>query len=121
MRTRGNTQDDYILRLIQQAANALRVLRHRLMGTSDSPEGIRAGAEAAIGALLGTRATLIEKLDAASAAQLVGHPEHVTLWADLIDVEADALDRLDDPTGAAKRRQRARELRSATDSIWGPL
>ena len=120
MRSRGSTQDDYIIRMIQQAADALRLLRHRLMGTAYTPEGIRAAADAAIGALLGTRASMLERLDASSAAKLVGHPDHVDLWADLVEVEAQALEKGGDSAAAELRRRRAAELRSAVLAIWGP-
>ena len=120
MRSRDGTQEDYLIRMIKQAADALRLLRHRLMGTADTAEGVQAGAVAAIGALLGPRASLIEKLDAHSAAQLVGHPDMVDLWADLLDVEADAVARGGDEAGAVALRKRSRELRDATVSIWGP-
>jgi hypothetical protein len=120
MRSRDSTQDDYILRMIRQAADALRLLRHRLMGTSESPEGIRAGAEAAINMLLGPRAPMIERLDAASAARLVGHPDEVDLWADLMEVEADALERGGDAATAEQRRRRVFDLRAAVIAAWGP-
>ncbi|MEO7454881.1 MAG: hypothetical protein ABIY52_01370 [Gemmatimonadaceae bacterium] len=120
MRSRGNTEEDYLLRVIKQAADAIRLLRHRLMGTTSSIDGVRAGAATAIGALLGPRASLIDKLDASSAAQLVGHPDTVDLWADLLEVDAEAAERDGDVSGAALERQRVRELRAAVIAIWGP-
>ena len=120
MRSRDGTQEDYLIRLIKQAADALRLLRHRLMGTANTAEGVRAGAEAAIGALLGPRASLIEKLDATSAAQLVGHPDLVDLWAALLEVEGEAASRSGDEAGAAALRHRMLALRDAASSIWGP-
>ena len=120
MRPSGTTQEDYLLRIIKQAADALRLLRHRLMGTAESVEGVQAGAEAAIGALLGPRATLIEKLDATSAAQLVGHPDTVDLWADLLEVEAQAFERGGDMESAAHMNKRVAELRAAVIALWGP-
>ena len=120
MRSRDGEQEDYLIRMIKQAADALRLLRHRLMGTANTAEGVQAGAEAAIGALLGPRASLIEKLDATSAAQLVGHPDMVDLWADLLEVEADAVSRGGDEATSVALRKRSRELRDATNTIWGP-
>ncbi len=120
MRSRDGEQEDYLIRMIKQAADALRLLRHRLMGTANTAEGVRAGAEAAIGALLGPRASLIEKLDATSAVQLVGHPDLVDLWAALLEVEADAASREGDDAGTLALRKRVGELRDATVSIWGP-
>lgn len=118
MRPRSTNQEDYLLRLIKEAAAALRLLRHRLAGTTDAPESIREQAAQAIAMLLGGRASLLERLDARSAAHLVGHPEHVALWAGLLDVEADAARRSGDSGAAAGLHARATALRAAAAALW---
>ena len=119
MRPRGNTQEDYLLRMIRQAAELLRQLRRRLLGGEVSAETIRHDAAAAIDLLLGGQAPVLGMLDANSAARLVGHPAIVELWCSLLDVEADAAEASGDPAFAARHRARAVALREAARSIWG--
>ena len=120
MRPRGNTQEDYLLRMIRQAAELLRQLRRRLLGGEESVETIRQDAAAAIDLLLGGQAPVLGMLDATSAVRLVGHPAIVELWCSLHDVEADAAEASGDPAFAARRRARAVALRDAAHSLWGP-
>jgi len=123
MRPRGNTQEDYLLRMIRQAAEILRQLKHRLLGGESSPESIRRDAAAAIDLLLGSQAPVLAMLDPASAVQLVGHPALVELWCSLLDVEADATEANSDTSGdatfAVRRRARAVALRDAARTLWG--
>jgi hypothetical protein len=119
VRPRGNTQEDYLLRIIRQAAELLRQLRRRLLGGETSAESIRQDAAAAIDLLLGAQATVLGMLDAISAARLVGHPAVVELWCALLDVEADAADAMSDPASAVRRRARAIGLRNAARMLWG--
>jgi len=120
MRPRGNTQEDYLLRMIRQAAELLRQLRRRLLGGEVSAETIRHDAAAAIDLLLGAQAPVLGMLDANSAARLVGHPAVVELWCSLLGVEADAAEAGGDPAFAARHRARAVALREAARNIWGP-
>ena len=119
MRPRGNTQEDYLLRMIRQAAELLRQLRRRLLGGEQSAESIRQDAAAAIDLLLGGQATVLGVLDPASAVQLVGHPALVELWTALLDVEADAAEASGDAAMALRRRARAEALRGAARGVWG--
>jgi hypothetical protein len=116
---RGNTQEDYLLRIIRQAAELLRQLRRRLLGGETSAESIRRDAAAAIDLLLGAQAPVLGMLDAVSAAQLVGHPAIVELWCALLDVEADAADASGDLGSAVRCRARALALRDAARTLWG--
>lgn len=118
MRPRGNTQEDYLLRMIRQAAEILRQLKHRLLGGEASAETIRRDAAAAIDLLLGSQAPVLAMLDPASAVRLVGHPALVELWASLLDVEADAAESSGDATFAARRRARIAALRAAARDVW---
>jgi hypothetical protein len=119
MRPRGNTQEDYLLRIIRQAAELLRQLRRRLLGGEVSAETIRQDAATAIDLLLGSQATVLGVLDPASAVQLVGHAALVELWTALLDVEADAAEASGDAGMGARRRARAEALRGAARRVWG--
>ena len=118
MRPRGNTQEDYLLRIIRQAGEALRRLRHRLTGGADTPEIVRMDAVAATDALLGSQATVLGLLDAASAVRMVGHPAIVDVWVALLEVEAGASDAMGDSASGSRRRARA-SAREAASAIWG--
>lgn len=118
MRPRGNSQEDYLLRIIRQAGEMLRQLRRRLLGGEATPASIREDAAAAIDLLLGSQAPVLAMLDPASAVRLVGHPAVVELWCALLDVEADAADASGDPSFATRRRARAVALRDAARSLW---
>ena len=119
MRPRGNTQEDYLLRIIRQAAELLRQLRRRLLGGEASADDIRRDAATAIEFLLGSQAPVLGMLDPGSAVRLVGHPALVELWAALLDVEADAAEANGDATFASRRRARATALRAAAREVWG--
>ncbi len=119
MRPRGNTQEDYLLRIIRQAGELLRQLRHRLLGGEASAETIRRDAAASIDLLLGSQASVLGLLDPESAVRLLGHPALVELWTALLDVEADAAEADGDVSFAARRRTRAAALRRAALHAWG--
>ena len=119
MRSRDAEEEDYLLRLIRQAADVLRRLRHLMLSGAGSPEVIRLDAANAIEALLGPQARILSRLDAMSAARLVGHPDHVALWGALLVVEADATSSTGDSASAARLHERARTLREAARVIWG--
>lgn len=104
-------RDDYLLRLIQQAAAALRRLRGRLSGGDDAAQEVAAEAHAVIGELLGTRRELFDRLDPHSAAQLLGDPERVRLWADLLTLRADAVAATGNRDEAGRLTQRSTALR----------
>ena len=90
MPLRSRNQDDYVLRLIAQAAEALRRLRERLAGTPSAAGEVVAAARAAQGELLGGEAGLLQHVDAETAAWMVRDAERVRLWAELLRVEAAA-------------------------------
>src|SRR5690348_9375590 len=119
MKPRGNTQEDYLLRIIRQAGEMLRQLRRRLLGGETSPASIRQDAASAIDLLLGSQSPVLGVLDPDSAVRIVGHPALVALWTSLLDVEADAAQRCGDSTFATQRRGRALGLRDAARSLWG--
>jgi hypothetical protein len=119
-------QKDHILRLIEQAAAALRRLRERLASTSDEAtqeealqqEALQIAQEAqrAQRELLGEHGALLQALDPASAAAMVRDPERLTLWVELLRVQAAAHRRAGDPTRADALEARA----SALHATLGP-
>lgn len=115
-------REDYLLRLLHQAAEALRRLRQTLSGEA-SAESVERQADEAIGELLGPRYRLLSSLDAPSAAALVADPRRIELWADLIRVQAEARRKSGDESGAATLEQRASALQqllpAAGDSVPG--
>ena len=105
-------RDDYLLRMIQQVAAALRRLRERVHGGALPDETMR-DAGAAIGELLGPQRPLMEMLDAKSAAALAGDYERLELWVQLIHLQADAAHAANDAARAEKLSARANALEAA--------
>ncbi len=81
-------RDDYILRMIQQAAAAIRRFRSRL-GSGEAVDDVKRDAGEALGTLLGPQRAMLERLDGWSAANLLGDPERVHLWAELVRLQSD--------------------------------
>jgi hypothetical protein len=78
--------DDYLLRQIQTvAAMIARAAGLRLEG---SPDEARAVLEQAYGVLLAGQTTLIRRLDAGTAASLLGSPERILMLARLLEEES---------------------------------
>lgn len=100
-------RDDYLLRLIQEAAAAVRKLRSRL-GAGDSQEDVVRDADTAIGTLLGPQRGMLERLDAWSAANLIGDNDKLDAWIALLTVQADASV---NPTEESRLRSRMTALR----------
>lgn len=82
-------RQDYLLRLIEQAAVAIRRMRERLGGGGSAEEVVR-DAGAAIGELLGPHRSTLDLLDARSASALLGHDDRVVHWAMLLRLQAEA-------------------------------
>lgn len=113
MRLRNSEQEDYILRIIRQAAEALRRLREMLTGSAETSETVRREAGISIEQLLGEVSPLLSRVDADTAVRLVGSQTRIALWADLLELEADACDRAGDTAEASAHRYRAAALRTA--------
>lgn len=96
------------MRLITEAAAALRRLRSRLL-EGDGTETIARDADAAIAALLGSQQSMLALLDPWSAANLIGDADRFRLWVELLTVKADALGTTAD---GARVRARADALRA---------
>ena len=105
-------RDDYLLRLIQQVAAAMRRIRERVKDGALPDETIR-DANAAIGELLGPQRALMEMLDAKSASALAGDYERFELWVALIRLQSDAARVASDVARADKLSARADALDAA--------
>jgi hypothetical protein len=117
MLRRDSQRDDYLRRIIRQAAETLRRLRERLTGSAESATAVRDEARAAIPELLGEQSGLLMRLDADTAAHLIGNRERVELWASLVELDADACAAAGDSAGAATNRARAAALRAAANKL----
>ncbi len=105
-------REDYSLSLVRRTAEALRRLREALQVNAD-PLAVIREADAAVGELLGPRHQLLASLDAVSAASLIADARRVTLWADLVRVQATARRRVGDDDGARLLERRADDLTHA--------
>ncbi|MEW5914989.1 MAG: hypothetical protein AB1762_01230 [Gemmatimonadota bacterium] len=114
---------DYLLRLIQQAGAAARRLRELLSKEGADVDGVAGEAETAIGALLGggAQSQLLERVDADTAVRLVGDRERVRLWVDLLEAQADALNRQGHTEQGRRIRERAGALAAALDRLADSL
>ena len=97
------------MRMITQAAAAMRRLREKLIGGGAADEVLRESGDV-IGQLLGPQRPLLEMLDAASASQIVGNPDTVRAWSELLLLQADAEAARGDPATSQRLRSRARAL-----------
>lgn len=113
MRTRSSEQEDYLLRIIRQAAEALRRLREMLTSSAAASPTVRAEVHDAVGQLLGPDAALLSRLDAETAVRLLGDHVRAGLWADLLDLDATASVAGGDEIAATTQRTRAAALRAA--------
>ena len=106
-----SAREDYLVRMIAQAAAAIRRLRERLAGGGSADEVVR-DAGAAIGELLGPQRPMLDLLDPRSATSLLGNDERVGHWIAFIRLQADA-ERLSGSESRAmqlERRANALEL-----------
>jgi hypothetical protein len=83
-------QRDYILRLLEQAAAALRRLRELTGAGTTPPVEIVEEARAAQAALFGNTWMLLQQVDVGTATSLVRDPRQLAMWAELLRVEAEA-------------------------------
>lgn len=98
------------MRMIEQAAAVVARLRQRLVG-GDPPEEIVLAARAAQVELLGKDGPMLAMLDARSAAHVLGDPQRLEQWAELLTVEAEAHRKAGRAEEADAIEQRARDLR----------
>lgn len=104
----SSAREDSLMRLLQQAAAALRRLRERLIGASDAEAvAIEREAGAEITALFGPQATLLQAIDLLSAVRLAGGAEKVATWTALLRAQAEARRARGDGAGAERIEERA--------------
>jgi hypothetical protein len=97
-------QRDYILRMIEQLGLFLaKIMGARKAGDFELAER---EAKAALGALFGPLAEMLEKVDSASAASLLGGPEKMALYAE----RGAAREAAGNQAGARADKKRAIEL-----------
>jgi hypothetical protein len=98
------SERDYIMRMIALAAAAVARLREKLAAGA-KPTEVIGEVRAAQSQLLGKDLAIYRALDGASAASLIGDRELMRAWADLLELEADAL-RADGDRAEAARIER---------------
>jgi hypothetical protein len=105
---------DWLLRMIAMAAATIARLRGRLTkGDGGSAAEVVKEVRAAQAELLGRDGALLRMVDPASAAQMLG-PDRIPAWADLLQLEADALRADGKVDEATATESRARAIRAAS-------
>jgi hypothetical protein len=112
-----NQQRDYILRLIEQLAVALRRLREELDAGGGEPAEVVRQTEELQSTLLGPLAGVLPRLDPVSAAQLLNDPRQVRFWAESLRVEALGRRRQGEEGRAGELESRAATLEQAADEL----
>ncbi|HJR66988.1 MAG TPA: hypothetical protein VJ802_11235 [Gemmatimonadaceae bacterium] len=110
-------QRDYILRLLEQAAAAVRRLRELLGAGTAPPATIVEEARAAQAALFGDTWLLLQRVDIATVTGLIRDPRQLSIWAELLRVEADATRSLGDDERATHLETRAAAIAAASNSV----
>jgi hypothetical protein len=100
---------DYILRMIAQLRRLVEALLGRVRSGEDAAELV-AQARASITALLGPMADVAQRLDSASAAQMVNDPDILAVWAQVVAAEAEVRRAAGDAAAANALARRGLEL-----------
>jgi hypothetical protein len=79
---------DYILRMIAQLRQMVEALMGKVHGGEDASE-LLAQAKDSVAALLGPMGDVAQRLDSASAAQMVNDPDVLYAWAQVTAAEAE--------------------------------
>jgi hypothetical protein len=106
-------QRDYILRLLEQAAAVVRRLRELLGAGTAEPAAIVEQARAAQAALFGDTWMLLQRVDVTTATGLIRDSRQLSVWADLLRLEAEANRSLGDTARAEQLETRAAEIAAA--------
>jgi hypothetical protein len=106
-------QRDYILRLLEQATSVLRRLRELLGAGAAEPAAIAEEARAAQAALFGDTWVLLQRVDVATATGLIRDARQLSLWAELLRVEAEANRSLGDAERSVYLEARAAGIAAA--------
>lgn len=100
---------DYILRMIAQIRQMVQALVGRARQGEDTAE-LLAQARESLAGLLGPMADVAQRLDSASAAQMVNDPDVLATWAQVVAAEAEVYRAAGDAASADALTRRALEL-----------
>jgi len=109
-----SSREDYLLRLIQRMGEVLA----RMLGQKNGGQVQEAllTLDDAQGELLGPLAEVVPRVDAATAAHMLGDPHRIAAWARLLHERAGLLRLAGDPDGATAAGEGARELARAAEA-----
>jgi hypothetical protein len=100
---------DYILRMIAQLRQMVEALMGKVRDNESAAE-LLAQAHGSLHTLLGPMADVVQRLDSASAAQMVNDPLILAAWAEVVAAEAEVHRAAGDTASADGLRRRALEL-----------
>jgi BMFP domain-containing protein YqiC len=100
---------DYILRMIAQIRRLVEAMAGKVRQSEDAAE-LRAQARESLTGLLGPMADVVQRLDSASAGQMVNDPDVLAAWAEFVAAEADIHRAEGDAASADALTRRALEL-----------
>lgn len=105
---------DYILRMIAQIRQMVEALMGKVRQNEDAAE-LLAQARESLSALLGPMSDVVQRLDSASAAQMVNDPDILAAWAHVVAAEAEVHRAAGDAPAADALARRALELALEAD------
>jgi hypothetical protein len=105
----SNERKDYILRMIAQVRRLVEALMGKVR-ENESADELLAQARESIALLLGPMGGIAPRMDSVTAAQMVGDPDVVAAWAEVIAAEAEVQRSSGDATAADASARRALEL-----------
>jgi hypothetical protein len=100
---------DYILRMIAQLRQMVEALMGKVRQNENAAEAL-AHARESLNGLLGPMADVVQRLDSASAAQMVNDPHVLAAWAEVVAAEAEVHRAAGDADSADALGRRALEL-----------
>lgn len=105
----SSDKKDYILRLIEQMRRLVEALLHKVRDGEESQAAL-ADARVTLSQMLGPLAGIAPRMDSVTAGQMVGDPNVLGAWAELVSAEAEIASTHGDIDAAAASRRRALEL-----------
>jgi hypothetical protein len=105
----SSQKQDYILRMIAQVRRLVEAMMGKVGRSEDAAE-LLAQARESLNGLLGPMADVAQRLDSASAAQMVNDPDILSAWAQVTAAEAEVHRAAGDAATADALARRALEL-----------
>jgi hypothetical protein len=105
---RTTSQEDYLIRLIQQMVQVL--LRITGLKQAGHYEEALSEIDQAMRTLLGPAADILMRLDPSTAAQTIGDPDRVLIWATLLSEQAEIQQLQGHTQDVASARKRSLDL-----------